>query len=125
VTICLQVYVFVSRGSAAVDCARNEVVIDNIFNGFDAHQLDSGAWRRTFTTKSPTRKLPKQVAFGELCSVVVGGSDHGAVYVFDRKTAATVQVLQHCDCNMVQTVAVRSICRSISIFNSRHFIADT
>src|ERR1700730_14375156 len=99
-------HAFLSRGSAAVDVARNEIVIDNVFNGFDAHQLDSGTWRRTFATKSPTRKLPKQVAFGELCGVVGGGSDHGAVYVFDRKTAATVQILQHSDSTMVQTITV-------------------
>ena len=30
--------------------------------------------------------FPKQVAFGEKGDVVVGGSDHGLVYVFDWKT---------------------------------------
>jgi hypothetical protein len=92
------------RGSAAVDCPRNEVAIDNVLNGFDTHHLDTGAWKRTFPTKESTRKFPKQVAFGEMCQVVVGGSDHGTVYIFNRKTTAVVQILQHGDRKMVQMV---------------------
>jgi hypothetical protein len=37
---------------------------------------------------------------------VVGGSDHGAVYVFDRKRGVQLQVLQHLDKGMIQTVTV-------------------
>jgi hypothetical protein len=50
-----------------------------------------------------------------LCGVVVGGSDHGTVYVFDRKTASIVQLLQHSDCNMVQTITVRSYFFSVEV----------
>ena len=37
---------------------------------------------------------------------MVGGSDHGAVYVFDRKRGVQLQVLRHADNGMVQTVTV-------------------
>jgi hypothetical protein len=89
-----------------VDYAQNEIVIDNACNGFDAHQLENGTWKRTFPAGNPATKLPKQITYGEMGKVVVGGSDHGVVYVFDRATAATVQVLQHIDRCLVQTVTV-------------------
>jgi hypothetical protein len=103
------------RGSAAVDCLRNEVAIDNVLNGFDVHHLDTGAWKRAFSTRDSTRKFPKQVAFGEMRQVVVGGSDHGVVYVFNQKTAAVVQILQHSDQKMVQMVQTVTVSTSLPL----------
>jgi hypothetical protein len=71
------------------------------------YQLDSGRWKRNFPTGAPIHRSPKHVAFGEDFKTVVGGSDHGAVYVFDRKKGVQIQVLQHLDKGMVQTVTVR------------------
>jgi hypothetical protein len=96
------------RGCAAINNSRNEFVVDNIETGFDLHRLDTGHWKRSFPTGKPTRKLPKQVAFGERSKVVVGGSDHGAVYVFDRKTAFPLHVLRHGDA-LVQTLTVSGL----------------
>jgi outer membrane protein assembly factor BamB len=80
--------------------------VDNVRNGFDLYQLDNGAYIRTFPTGTPAKLLPKQVAFGEDAKVVIGGSDHGAVYVFDRKTGKPLQVLHHADKGLVQTITV-------------------
>jgi hypothetical protein len=96
-----------SSGNAAVSLRRNQFVVDNARNGFDLHQLDNAAYIRTFPTGYPLKFLPKQVAFGEDSKVVVGGSDHGAIYVFDRKTGKPLQVLHHGDTGLVQTIAVR------------------
>ena len=85
-------------------------MVDNVENGYDLHQLDTGHWKRNFPTGQPTRKVPKQVAFGERSKVIVGGSDHGAVYVFDRKTAFPLHVLSHGD-GLVQTLTVGSSLR--------------
>lgn len=85
-------------------------MVDNIESGFDLHRLDTGHWKRNFPVGKPTRKLPKQVAFGERSKVVVGGSDHGAVYVFDRKTAFPLHVLGHGD-GLVQTLTVSGLRR--------------
>lgn len=93
-------------GNVAVSTRRNQFVIDNARNGFDLYQLDSGTYIRTFPTGNPSKLLPKQVAFGEDSKVVVGGSDHGAIYVFDRKTGKPLQVLHHADKGLVQTVTV-------------------
>lgn len=81
--------------------------MDNARNGFDLHQLDNATYIRTFPTGNPIKVLPKQVAFGEDSRVIIGGSDHGAVYVFDRKTGKPLQVLHHAGNGLVQTIAVR------------------
>lgn len=39
--------------------------------------------------------------------LVIGGSDHGSVYIYDAETARVVKVLQHDRHGLVQTVAVR------------------
>jgi hypothetical protein len=95
-----------NSGNVAISTRRNQFVVDNARNGFDLHQLDNGAHIRTFPTGTPNKLLPKQVAFGEDAKVVVGGSDHGAIYVFDRKTGKPVQVLHHADDGLVQTITV-------------------
>jgi hypothetical protein len=46
------------------------------------------------------------VAFGEKGHVVVGGSDHGIVYVFDRMTGNKMLELKVAEQGMVQTIAV-------------------
>lgn len=97
------------RGAVAVSWQKNLFVIDTVTNGFGLYQLDNVNWKRNFTTGTPTRKVPKQVAFGEDSRIVVGGSDHGAVYVFDRKTGSPLHILRHSDNGSVQTVTVRAL----------------
>lgn len=71
--------------------------MDNAVDGFDLYNLETGLFMRNFPTGIPKKRYPKQVAFGEDARVVVGGSDHGAVYVFDRKTGKTLDVLFHAE----------------------------
>ena len=56
----------------------------------------------------PIRRHPKQVEFGEKGQVVVAGSDHGVVYVFDRMTGSKLAELKAAERGMVQTVTVCS-----------------
>lgn len=44
--------------------------------------------------------------FGEDGKVVVGGSDHGVVYVFDRRTGSQLDILHHANAGLVQTIVV-------------------
>jgi hypothetical protein len=46
--------------------------------------------------------------------VVVGGSDHGKVYVFDRRSGQNLDQLPHEDGGMVQTISVRLVPRLLS-----------
>lgn len=52
------------------------------------------------------RRVPKEAAFAEKNSVIVGGSNHGKVYVWNKITGALIQQLNHPDGGMVQAVTV-------------------
>lgn len=93
-------------GYASLPPKQHLVVLDNVSNGFDMWDLDVGTHLRTFPTGPPTRFLPRQVIFAERWKAIVAGSDHGAVYVFDRTTGAPLDVLRHPAKGLVQTVAV-------------------
>ena len=59
--------------------------------------------------KVPRKKelaAPKQVALAEDCTAIVSGSDHGIVYVFDRKTGALKQKLRTRKDTWVQAITV-------------------
>ena len=84
-------------------------MVDNVADSFDLHKLENGEYIRTFSTGLAKKNFPKQVLFGEDGKVVIGGSDHGSIYVFDRRTGEVLQVLKHADSGMggmVQTVTV-------------------
>jgi glucose dehydrogenase len=75
-------------------------------DGFGLYQTDKSIWLRNFPTGIPFVKKPKQVLFGEECKAIVGGSDHGVVYVFDRRTGSELDILPHAKGGMVQTISV-------------------
>ena len=81
-------------------------MVDNVVDGFDLHKLENGEYIRMFSTGLAKKPCPKQVLFGEDGKVVIGGSDHGSIYVFDRRTGEVLQVLKHADDGMVQTITV-------------------
>jgi hypothetical protein len=85
---------------------RNLFVIDNTIDGFNLYHLDDASYIRNFHTGNPIKNVAKQVAFGEDDRIIVGGSDHGVVYVFDRKSGSPLGVLQHAKDGQVQTVTV-------------------
>jgi hypothetical protein len=53
------------------------------------------------------KRQAHQVSFAEDCSIIVSGSDHGIVYVFDRRSGATLDELQTDSNDWIQTVLVR------------------
>jgi hypothetical protein len=96
---------------------RNQFVIDNVSNGFDLHQTEDSAFVRTFRTGVAIKRVPKQVMFAENSRAIVGGSDHGAVYVFDRKSGKKLAVLRHSERGLVQTITVRSMLSTVTPLN--------
>jgi hypothetical protein len=69
--------------------------------------------------------VPKQVAFGAEGRLVVGGSDNGSVYIFERKTGKLLETLRHSNAGLVQTIAVgvESLWRIDIDCVSRHVIS--
>ena len=93
-------------GNTSVDLHRGLCVIDNVGCGFDLYRMDSGTFVRGLVTREPSKTYPKAVAFADNSRVIVGGSDHGLVYIFERKTGKLIRSLRHAKNGGVQTVAV-------------------
>ena len=89
----------------AVDHCKGWFAIDN-GDGFSLHSLKARTFLRNFLTGNPVMRYPKQVSSGEDGRILVGGSDHGAVYIFDTATACPVDLLHHSNCGLVQTITV-------------------
>jgi outer membrane protein assembly factor BamB len=106
-----------SSGNIAYCSTRqNEFVIDNVLDGFDLYRLDTvrAQWLRSFRTSQSTVGTRKQVIFCEDDEVVVGGSDHGKVYAFDRRSGQSLDELPHEDGGMVQTISVSRVPRFLA-----------
>lgn len=87
-------------------------MIDNASDGLDLFSLPNDQWLKHFPTGNWSFRFPMQVAFAESSSVVVGGSDHGLVYVFDVEDGEEIDRLRHGTRGLVQCVAVSvSVCK--------------
>ncbi|KAF8880605.1 hypothetical protein CPB84DRAFT_1851829 [Gymnopilus junonius] len=96
-------------GNAAVDMDRRICIVDNIQNGFDLYKMETGLFVKTFITKDAVKTHPKGVAFGDKSRLVIGGSDHGHVYIFDRKTGRILKSLRHAKRGGAETLAVHDM----------------
>ncbi|KIN98781.1 hypothetical protein M404DRAFT_156911 [Pisolithus tinctorius Marx 270] len=92
-----------TTGSACVDKTGSLFIIDNAISGFSLHRLNDGSCIRTYDTK-PLKTYPKQVAFVEDGTTIIGGSDNGLVYIFEMNTGTKQQVLQHSRTARTQTI---------------------
>ena len=81
----------------AINYDRGNFAVDNVTLGFSLYSLEDMKFLREYPTGKPTRRFPKQVEFGEEGRVLVGGSDHGTIYVFDRRTGLVMDTLHHED----------------------------
>ncbi|KAG2106839.1 hypothetical protein BD769DRAFT_1366504, partial [Suillus cothurnatus] len=94
-------------GHPAINQKRGMSVVDNAADSFMLYQLDSNEEPvRTFVTTPPSVSVPKQVAFRAEGRLVIGGSNNGSVYVFERKTGKLLNTLCHSNEGLVQTIAV-------------------
>lgn len=80
--------------------------VDNSEEGVALYKLETGARVRTFPVAATKSKRPRQIDLAEDCSVIISGSDHGIVYVFDRRTGETIDQLRIDHSDWVQTVNV-------------------
>jgi len=89
-----------------VDLERRLCVVDNVGDGFDIYKLDSGNFMMSLSTKDPLKTYPKGVTFAAHSYAVIGGSDHGRVYIFERKTGKIIKTLKHASKGGAETIAV-------------------
>ncbi|KAL4078479.1 WD40-repeat-containing domain protein [Scleroderma yunnanense] len=81
-------------GAASVDPSHKFLVIDNATIGFSLHCMGDATCVKTYDTK-PQKTYPQQVTFAERGRVIVGRSDNGIVYIFNKTTGDLLQLLQH------------------------------
>ncbi|KAF8580837.1 hypothetical protein K439DRAFT_1619506 [Ramaria rubella] len=92
-------------GHADISVKYNQFIVDNATDGFDIHQLNNGAHIRTLPTGIPKKRVPKQVTFGEDSQIIVRGSHHGIVYLFERESGRLITTLNYsANKGLVQTV---------------------
>jgi len=89
-----------------VSLERRICVVNNASTGFDVYKIDSSLFVHTLSTGVPKRTYLKRVAFVSKGHAVVGGSDHGKVYIFDRRTGKVITTLRHAKDGGVETIAV-------------------
>lgn len=93
-----------SSGDATIDLKHGVFCIDDPHEGVALYQLHSST--RLLTCKVPVTKSmrARKISFAEDCKVIIGGSDHGIVYVFDRQSGKVVDKLMTDTDDWVQTV---------------------
>lgn len=91
-----------------MDIENDLCVVDNVGDGFDIYTINSGKFVRNLSAREPTKTYPKGVAFANRSQAVVGGSDHGIVYIFESKSGHIITTLEHAQNGGVETIAVSS-----------------
>ena len=92
-----------------VNVAENVFIVDDPSQGVGLFRLD-GTRSKTFAVKETKGWRPRQVTFGDEGRSVISGSDHGVVYIFDRRSRETVDELSlGLEC-WVQTVRYHENC---------------
>lgn len=86
--------------------------LDDPAEGVALYRTDSLNRVRTYSVGVEKSMRPRKVSFTEDCRTIISGSDHGTVYLFDRRTGQVVDKLK-ADNERIQAVAV-SIVRHIN-----------
>jgi hypothetical protein len=94
------------RGNADINVRKNVFCIDDPAQGAALFRLQSGARVRTYPVAIKRTMRVRQVSFAEECSAIVIGSDHGTIYIFDRRSGDVIDELKMGTNGWIQTVIV-------------------
>lgn len=85
------------------------MLIDDTDKGFCLYNVMNGGSVQIYIEQGIViqKRVPKEATFAENGRVVVGGSNHACVYVWDRNSGALLQKIRHPDGGLVQAVTVR------------------
>ncbi|KAJ7760297.1 WD40-repeat-containing domain protein [Mycena maculata] len=95
-------------GDIALDVRKGVLCMDEPSSGTNLYRLEEHKYTRvkTFPIAVTKRQRIRQVDFLDECKFIISGSDHGVVYVFDRRSGEIVDELRVDPHEWVQTVAV-------------------
>lgn len=97
----------VLRGHAAINIKEDALIIDDVSQGVAVFKLSTTDRLKTFDVPFTTSRL-RSVAFHDGNSAIITGSDHGKVYIFDRRTGDVIDMIDIGIKDWVQSVAVRT-----------------
>ncbi|KAJ7744347.1 WD40-repeat-containing domain protein [Mycena metata] len=103
------------------DNHKNVLCIDEPSLGTNIYRLDDQACIKTLpvSAKKKDQTKTRQVGLLEECKFIISGSDHGVVYVFNRRSGATVDELRVHPSEYVQTVATAECAGFSTIFAAK------
>ncbi|KAJ7256867.1 WD40-repeat-containing domain protein [Mycena haematopus] len=106
-------------GDIALDTRKGVLCMDDPSLGANLYRLEDHKRVKTFPVAVTKQKRLRQVDFGDECKSIVSGSDHGIVYVFDRRSGDIVDELKVDPREWVQTVAAADCAGVPTIFAAK------
>ncbi|KAJ7700188.1 WD40-repeat-containing domain protein [Mycena olivaceomarginata] len=106
-------------GDIALDVRKGVLIMDEPSLGTNLYRLEDHTRVKTFPVAVTKQKRLRQVDFLEECKFIVSGSDHGIVYVFDRRSGEIVDELRVDPREWVQTIAAADCAGVSTIFAAR------
>jgi hypothetical protein len=92
-------------GHAAINVKEDALIINDVSKGVAIYKLSTTDRIKTFEVPCMTRRL-HFVTFHDGNSAIVIGSDHGKVYVFDRRTGNVIDTIDIGVRDWLQSIAV-------------------
>ncbi|KAJ7049586.1 WD40-repeat-containing domain protein [Mycena amicta] len=106
-------------GDVAVDVRKGVLCMDDPSSGTNLYRLEDRSLVKTFSVRVTKKYRPRQVDFSDECRFIISGSDHGVVYIFDRRSGEIVDELRVDPHEWVQTVAAYECAGVCTIFAAK------
>ncbi|KAF8996952.1 WD40 repeat-like protein [Hymenopellis radicata] len=98
-------------GKVSSDPVKNLFCTDTMTEGLTLHRMSDAAQVGSFPIPKDRIKIaaPIGVTFGEGCKIVVAGSDHGLLYIFDLRTGSLLERLTVTEGAWIQAVTTTHV----------------
>ncbi|KAJ7721259.1 hypothetical protein DFH07DRAFT_972336 [Mycena maculata] len=106
-------------GDIALDVRKGVLCMDEPSSGTNLYRLEDHTRVKTFPVAVTKRQRLRQVDFLDECKFIVSGSDHGIVYIFDRRSGEIVDELRVDSHEWVQTVAAADCAGVSTVFAAK------
>lgn len=95
-----------SSGSAAINIKDDIFILDDTAQGIGLYKLSSCERIKTFEVPMKVGRRSRTVAFHDQNTAVISGSDHGRVYIYERRLGTVRDTLYTGHDDWVQSIAV-------------------
>lgn len=95
-----------NRGHAVLNTKDDAIILDDVAQGVALMKLAGTERVKTFEVPGKQRRS-RNVAFQDGTSTIVVGSDHGNIYIFDRRSGEIIDTIHIGARDWVQSISVR------------------